>query len=99
MVHPLVQAMLLTPINQRPLALKPMILPPQSTTSIAIPANGRMEGVAVFDGVASYRLERGDQLHIRIAPHALYSYTPNDVQVKSWLQDVSMISQWNLPQV
>lgn len=75
-----------------------MMLPATSTVTFEVPQQSRMEAIIAYDGVSSCNMRRGDQLHIRAAKHPIFTYTRGD-PVTSWLQGVSLISRWHLPQL
>ncbi|HJN45188.1 MAG: NAD(+) kinase [Acidobacteria bacterium] len=71
-VHPLVNAVVLTPIAPHALTNRPVVLPETSAIRIQPePSDGRTEAFASFDGQTGYKLESGDTVIVERAPRSL----------------------------
>jgi len=71
-VHPNVDALLLTPIAPHMLTNRPIVIP--TTTAVRITptlSNAHQEAVASFDGQDSFELTHGDIVMVERAPHPL----------------------------
>ncbi len=70
-VHPAVDAMLLTPIAPHMLTNRPVVLPASSAVRVTPGMNGNEEVFVTFDGQSGYPLEGGDIIEIARADRAL----------------------------
>jgi NAD+ kinase len=70
-VHPTVDAMLLTPIAPHMLTNRPVVLPAASAVRVAPIMNGNEEVVVTFDGQSGYPLHAGDIIEIDRADRTL----------------------------
>ena len=66
MVHPSVQALLLTPICPHSLSFRPIILPHYVTLRLEVPTDSRSETYCSFDGKGRQLLGPGDVLEVGI---------------------------------
>jgi NAD+ kinase len=70
-VHPSVDALVLTPIAPHMLTNRPVVLPADSLVRVEPVMNGNEEVYATFDGQWGHPLEPGDVVHIARAEHTL----------------------------
>ncbi len=68
-VHPSVEALLITPICAHSISMKPLIISFRS--SITIKIDDSKEALATFDGQKSYKLNNKQEIHIKSAPYKL----------------------------
>lgn len=70
-VHPSVEALVLTPITPHTLTNRPIVVPASSEVCVAV--KSREAGPAVaFDGQEIFPLQTGDPVFVRAAPHRLH---------------------------
>ena len=71
-VHPLVNAVVLTPIAPHMLANRPLVLPESAAIRVQPNlADRRVQAFASFDGQTGFELERGDVVIVETAPRPL----------------------------
>lgn len=71
MVHPGLQALMLTPICPHSLSFRPLIFPDWAIISLRMPEDVRTHAWISFDGKFRHRLMVGDVLVVSLSP-ALY---------------------------
>eukprot|EP01103_Thecamoeba_quadrilineata_P010364 TRINITY_DN2215_c0_g1_i1.p1 TRINITY_DN2215_c0_g1~~TRINITY_DN2215_c0_g1_i1.p1 ORF type:complete len:397 (+),score=43.85 TRINITY_DN2215_c0_g1_i1:43-1233(+) len=91
MVHPLLDTILLTPINPRSLSFRSLVLPSFSEIKIGV-CQG--EGVASFDGHRSQDIKKGDSIFIRQSPHAVPTIV-RPLNSDFWVRDINTLLYWN----
>ncbi len=65
-VHPMVDALILTPIAPHTLTNRPVVIPGSATVEVRAHANGATEDVFVtYDGQSGYPLHEGDSVQVR----------------------------------
>eukprot|EP00878_Enallax_costatus_P045452 GHUV01054764.1.p1 GENE.GHUV01054764.1~~GHUV01054764.1.p1 ORF type:complete len:179 (-),score=38.52 GHUV01054764.1:137-673(-) len=67
MVHPNVQAILLTPICPHSLNFRPIILPDYIEMELRVPETSRVSAWVCFDGKQRQELHRGDSVFVRMS--------------------------------
>jgi NAD+ kinase len=67
MVHPNVQAILLTPICPHSLNFRPIILPDYVEMELRVPDSARVGAWVCFDGKQRQELQRGDSVFIKMS--------------------------------
>lgn len=70
-VHPAVDAMLLTPIAPHTLTNRPVVIPAESEVHLAPVMDDNDEVFVTFDGQSGFPLRSGDRVSIRRAPRCL----------------------------
>ena len=71
-VHPVVDALLLTPIAPHTLTNRPVIIPATGEVEVLPLVESENDDVFVtYDGQTGYKLHRGDSVVVRRAPHSL----------------------------
>lgn len=70
-VHPAVDAIVLTPIAPHTLTNRPVVLPASSTVTVQPHVDGRDEIVVTFDGQSGFTLQRGDLVTVACAPRPI----------------------------
>jgi NAD+ kinase len=71
-VHPVVDALVLTPIAPHTLTNRPVIIPATGEVEVLPLVESENDDVFVtYDGQTGYKLHRGDSVVVRRAPHAL----------------------------
>jgi NAD+ kinase len=70
-VHPAVDAIVLTPIAPHTLTNRPLVLPATAVIVLSPALDAQSEIVVTFDGQAAERLEAGDTIEIRRAAHVV----------------------------
>lgn len=94
LVHPLIPAMLITPICPHTLSFRPMLVPDSLELRIAVPHNSRSTAWASFDGRGRVEIARGDHIKITASPFPFLSVLPED-KYGSWFDSVSRTLNWN----
>ena len=71
-VHPLVDALILTPIAPHTLTNRPVVIPGSAVVEVRAHADGAAEDVFVtYDGQSGYPLHEGDEVKVRKSPRTL----------------------------
>jgi NAD+ kinase len=71
-VHPMVDALVLTPIAPHTLTNRPVVIPGSAVVEVRPHANGTPDDVFVtYDGQSGYPLTHGDFVQVRKSPHLL----------------------------
>jgi NAD+ kinase len=70
-VHPVVDAVILTPIAPHMLTNRPLVVPGASEITVAPDMNGTDEVFVTFDGQSGHALQAGDVVSIKRAPRPL----------------------------
>jgi len=71
-VHPSVDAVVLTPIAPHTLTHRPLVLPASATIALRPIVESQMEMVATFDGQFGVKMEATDEIQIGRAPRVLH---------------------------
>jgi NAD+ kinase len=95
MVHPLVPAILLTPLCPHSLSCRPLSLPDSVDLCVALAPNSRCTSLSVsLDGRRRTELGKHDKLLVSMSPHSIPCITPID-QISSWFKSISENLSWN----
>ena len=71
-VHPMVDALILTPIAPHTLTNRPVVIPGGATVEVLAHANGTPEDIYVtYDGQSGYPLHEGDVVSVRKSERVL----------------------------
>jgi len=93
MIHPLVPAMIMTPICPHSLSFRPVVLPDTVVLKIQIP-DRRPGAYVAFDGRDRKELLPGDYIEIRKAIHSVQTYNMSN-QIDDWFKSLVNCLHWN----
>lgn len=79
MVHPNVQAILLTPICPHSLNFRPIILPDYIEMELRVPESARVGAWVCFDGKQRQELQRGDSVFIKMSENPVPTINRTDL--------------------
>jgi len=95
MIHPVIQAILMTPICPRSLSFRPILLPKDSNVRVRWAPSGN-EGsfaVAQFDGGRfSTRFDQDSVINISMSPYPLLTI---NAKSDDWVRDINHQLMWN----
>ena len=83
-VHPVVPAILVTPICPHVLSFRSMVFPDHVVIRCTVPENARADACVAFDGRYRRLLHRGDSVVIRMSPHPVPTIDRSD-HTADWL--------------
>ena len=83
-VHPVVPAILVTPICPHVLSFRSMVFPDHCVIRCTVPQNARSDACVAFDGRYRRLLHRGDSVVIRMSPHPVPTIDRTD-HTADWL--------------
>ena len=93
-VHPSVQAILMTPICPHTLSFRPVLLPDSAELRLSISPDVRADARASFDGRSTTELRPGDALVVRLSKHPIPTVNKID-QSGDWFTALQKCMQWN----
>jgi NAD+ kinase len=76
-VHPSVDALILTPIAPHTLTNRPIVIPASALVRVQPLMDDRDEVFVTFDGQAGFELRPGDEIHVRRAERPMRLVTPS----------------------
>jgi NAD kinase len=85
MVHPNVQAILLTPICPHSLNFRPIILPDYVEMELRVPDSARVGAWVCFDGKQRQELQRGDSVFIKMSENPVPTINRADLTTGVWV--------------
>ena len=91
-VHPSVDAIVLTPIAPHMLTNRPIVIPSSSVVRVRPMMTERDEIYVTFDGQAGYQLEAGDEVRIRCADRRVRLLRPS---TRSYFEVLRQKLKWN----
>jgi NAD+ kinase len=91
-VQPVVDAIVLTPIEPHMLTNRPIVIPASSMVRVQPTMAERDELYITFDGQAGYQLEAGDEIHIRCADRRVRLLRPSS---RSYFEVLRQKLKWN----
>eukprot|EP01119_Soliformovum_irregulare_P022833 TRINITY_DN7879_c0_g1_i1.p1 TRINITY_DN7879_c0_g1~~TRINITY_DN7879_c0_g1_i1.p1 ORF type:complete len:338 (-),score=48.21 TRINITY_DN7879_c0_g1_i1:27-1040(-) len=94
LVHPMLPALLFTPICPHSLSFRPVVLPSSCTLKILIPADSHCSAAVSFDGRHRYELKPGDGVLLRISEWPVTTVSKSD-QIGEWFQSLAQHLNWN----
>jgi len=94
LVHPSVDALLLTPVCPHALSFRPLVLPPTVTLRVVVAATARAPAAVAFDGRGRVALRPGDALTVAAAAHPLRTVEAVG-GVADWLTALRGGLRWN----
>jgi len=94
LVHPSVDALLLTPVCPHALSFRPLLLPPTVTLRVVVAATARAPAAVAFDGRGRVALRPGDALTVAAAAHPLRTVEAVG-GVADWLTALRGGLRWN----
>eukprot|EP00117_Sycon_ciliatum_P033449 scpid36589/ scgid25733/ NAD kinase; Poly(P)/ATP NAD kinase len=94
MVHPSVQAMVVTPICPHSLSFRPIMVPGGVKIEVKVPLDGRGTGAVSCDGKNRQELARGDSVSISMSIYPLPCIDGAD-HVSDWFTSLSSCLHWN----
>ena len=93
MVHPLVPAILITPICPHSLSFRPIVVPSESRVKIRIAPEARHSAYISYDGRGSIELDKNRDL---IITTSLYSVPTVAKEDQDWFSTLQELMQWNI---
>eukprot|EP00775_Hariotina_reticulata_P010371 gene10371-10529_t len=87
MVHPNVQAILLTPICPHSLNFRPIILPDYIELELRVPDSARVGAWVCFDGKQRQELQRGDSVFIKMSENPVPTINKTDLTT-DWFESL-----------
>jgi len=97
MVHPMVKAILFTPICPHSLSFRPVIIPADVEVRIEVPFDARISAWVQFDGRHQTELQHGDSLRICMNRFPLPTICKSDGTAE-WFTALAGCLHWNLRQ-
>lgn len=94
MVHPMVDAMLFTPICPHSLSFRPVILPASVVVKIKVPEDARINPWVLFDGRHKTELEIGDYVTATLSCYPLPTVSDTD-ETSEWFSALARCLSWN----
>ncbi|KAM3567839.1 hypothetical protein VYU27_010024 [Nannochloropsis oceanica] len=95
MVHPGIQALLLTPICPHSLSFRPLIFPDSAVISLCMPKDVRSHAWVSFDGRFRHRLMDGDVLEVSTSEYPLPTVTHQNVTA-DWFRALNKAFNFNM---
>jgi len=92
MVHPLVPAILITPICPHSLSFRPIVVPSESRILIRLAPEARNSAFISYDGRSSTELDHSRDLIITTSPFSLPTVAKEEVD---WFSTLQELMQWN----
>jgi len=96
MVHPMVPALLLTPICPHSLSFRPVIFPNCVRLKLQVSMKARTPAWISFDGRFRKRLDPGEFVTIQVSEQFFPSVVKKGV-LNQWFQDIARVLKWNDP--
>ena len=94
MVHPAIQAILVTPICPRSLSFRPALLPKDVIVKLKVSETARSSATVSFDGLQGLLLNRGEHLAVFSSRFSLPTVNRRD-ETSDWLRDINDLLAWN----
>lgn len=94
MVHPAIQAILVTPICPRSLSFRPALLPKDVIVKLKVSETARSSATVSFDGLQGLLLNRGEHLAVFASRFSLPTVNRRD-ETSDWLRDINDLLAWN----
>lgn len=95
MMHPSLQAMLITPICPRSLSFRPILLPSTSSVVLQVAKSSRSEMQVSIDGKAPFMLPRGEGIKVEASPYPLQVVCRTE-GTQDWVHGINNLLSWNL---
>lgn len=99
-VHPSMEAMLLTPICPRSLSFRPLVLPSDLRVRLTVDPQSRSTAELRVDGIGIKPIQPGESIEIRRSDHPIQLVYPpdsnsNSVTHDSWISDLNLMLNFN----
>jgi hypothetical protein len=94
MVHPNVQAILLTPICPHSLNFRPIILPDYIELELRVPNSARVGAWVCFDGKQRQEIHRGDSVFIKMSENPVPTINRTDLTT-DWFESLERCFRWS----
>jgi len=94
LVHPLLPALLFTPICPHSLSFRPVVLPSSCTLKVMIPPTSHCSTSISFDGRNRQELHPGDGVLLRISEWPVATISKTD-QIGEWFSSLAQHLNWN----
>lgn len=95
MMHPSLQAMLITPICPRSLSFRPILVPSTSSVVLQVAESSRSEMQVSIDGMTPFMLPRGEGIKVEASPYPLQVVCRTE-GTKDWVHGINNLLSWNL---
>ncbi|KAI8616080.1 ATP-NAD kinase-like domain-containing protein [Chytriomyces sp. MP71] len=94
-VHPLVPALLVTPICPHTLSFRPMLLPESIELKVQVPPDARGAAWVSFDGKSRIELKPGEEVRVEVSRFGVPTVCQQD-QSKDWIESLRRCLHWNV---
>ncbi|KAJ3076278.1 hypothetical protein HDU98_004577 [Podochytrium sp. JEL0797] len=94
-VHPLVPALLVTPICPHTLSFRPMLLPESIELKVQVPLDARGTAWVSFDGKKRREVMRGDEVRVEVSRFGVPTVCRQD-QSRDWIESLRRCLHWNV---
>ncbi|TPX74415.1 NAD+ kinase [Chytriomyces confervae] len=94
-VHPLVPALLVTPICPHTLSFRPMLLPESIELKVQVPPDARGAAWVSFDGKSRIELTPGEEVRVEVSRFGVPTVCQRD-QSKDWIESLRRCLHWNV---
>eukprot|EP01118_Nematostelium_gracile_P018269 TRINITY_DN8076_c0_g1_i1.p1 TRINITY_DN8076_c0_g1~~TRINITY_DN8076_c0_g1_i1.p1 ORF type:complete len:550 (-),score=108.43 TRINITY_DN8076_c0_g1_i1:60-1709(-) len=94
LVHPLLPALLFTPICPHSLSFRPVVLPSSCSLKVMIPKESHGSGSISFDGRGRQELFPGDGVLMKISEWPVATVSKSD-QIAEWFSSLAQHLNWN----
>ncbi|KAJ3237633.1 hypothetical protein HDU81_009183 [Chytriomyces hyalinus] len=94
-VHPLVPALLVTPICPHTLSFRPMLLPESIELKVQVPPDARGAAWVSFDGKSRIELTPGEEVRVEVSRYGVPTVCQRD-QSKDWIESLRRCLHWNV---
>mmetsp|Transcript_12119 Transcript_12119/g.48763 ORF Transcript_12119/g.48763 Transcript_12119/m.48763 type:complete len:411 (-) Transcript_12119:1736-2968(-) len=95
MLHPLLSAVIFTPICPHSLSFRPVVLPGTAKLRIQVPSDSRSSAWVRFDGKQRFQLRREDSVAIEMAEYPLPMICKSDM-TSEWFSALANCLSWNI---
>lgn len=95
MLHPLLSAVIFTPICPHSLSFRPVVLPGTAKLCIQVPSDSRSSAWVRFDGKQRFQLRREDSVAIEMAEFPLPMICKSDM-TSEWFSALANCLSWNI---
>ncbi|KAI8836299.1 ATP-NAD kinase-like domain-containing protein [Chytriomyces cf. hyalinus JEL632] len=92
-VHPLVPALLVTPICPHTLSFRPMLLPESIELKVQVPPDARGAAWVSFDGKSRIELTPGEEVRVEVSRFGVPTVCQRD---QDWIESLRRCLHWNV---
>jgi NAD+ kinase len=95
MCHPIIPAMLMTPICPHSLSFRSILVPDSSTLRLKVPNDSRNTAWVSFDGRHAFELKQGDSIICRMSEYPVPAIVRSQDE-DDWVMMLKTALHWNL---